>query len=154
MLLFIVFVPAVSAQEHLGVPEKFVGKWSCVYTSATDPAKYAPRARVWRIEATGESTATGRYPADHSTGIQGRYRSKLKLNFQNGSFTQALTEYNLIDPIRNGEPMSDPEIADFERQVMSGKPVAVDYVWLSSNAFRTLSQYTDMNCERAEEANS
>lgn len=148
------FAPLVSADEPRKVPEKFVGKWSCVYTSASDPNKYAPRAKVWRIDPTGESIATGRYPADHSTGIQGKYRSKLMLEFQSNAYTMALTEYNLIDPIRNGQPMSKKEIAEFELQVMSGRPVSVEYVWLNANAFRALSEYTDTYCERAEEANS
>ncbi|MEO1322171.1 MAG: hypothetical protein AAFV59_04100 [Pseudomonadota bacterium] len=142
------------AQETTNPPPAFVGEWSCVYTSAYDPDKYAPRAKSWTIMSDGNAIATGRYTADHSTGIQGKYRSNQVLSFQDGSFTQELLDYKLVDPVRNGEPMTDLEISNFERQVMSGEPVSATYEWLTDSSFRTLSQYTDTLCERAKEVSS
>lgn len=103
---------------------------------------------------TGESITTGYYPLGHSTGIQGAYRSKSKLLISDDFYTQVLRDYELIDPLLNGVPMSDQDVTDFELQVMSGNPVSANYEWNSADSFHAISKYTDMLCERVKEANS
>ncbi|MCR9224155.1 MAG: hypothetical protein NXH70_08805 [Hyphomonas sp.] len=143
-----------AAEKTAIVPTEFVGNWSCVYEAASDPSKYAPRSKVWRIYPTGDAETTGIYPADHSTGIEGRYVSKQRLTFETSAFVQELIDYVMIDPIRDGVPMTTTETDDFERIVMSGPPIRVAFEWLNTNSFRALSAYTNTRCERMTEAGS
>ncbi len=134
--------------------DSFLGSWSCVYVSATDPEKFAPRSSVWNVTQNGDVIATGNYPRDHSTGIQGKYRSVSNIQISHKSFTLTLVDYKMINPIRYGNKMTKQSVSDFERQVMSGQPVVSNYEWVTSNSFTALSPYTKTLCERASEAGS
>ncbi|MEO1643238.1 MAG: hypothetical protein AAFR74_07865 [Pseudomonadota bacterium] len=144
LLAFVILTSCQRSEAQRSLPI-YIGEWDCMLKFDAEPKE---RSQLWAVSSDGLITAKGSYPAGHPSGIEGEYVSVSQGEFREDHLIETLLDYDLINPTRNGIPLSEEEERAFEKAVEKANPVRYDYKALRPNAYFMASEFARRTCDR------